>query len=145
MGLQSSTLFQLDSGSGVPFYRQIQDQILAAIATGALAAGDRLPTVRSLAVDLQVNPNTVARAYKELEIRNVLTTQQGTGTFVSRKEVSRDELERQRQLDQLMDEFLARATRQGFDVRDILRAIEERTDSDQHPASQTRHRPDNQI
>lgn len=145
MGLQNSTLFQLDSGSGVPFYRQIQDQILAAIATGALAAGDRLPTVRSLAVDLQVNPNTVARAYKELEIRNVLTTQQGTGTFVSRKEVSRDELERQRQLDQLMDEFLARATRQGFDVRDILRAIEERTDSDQHPASQTRHRPDNQI
>jgi len=142
MAQKTRTLFQLDSGSGVPFYRQIQDQILAAIATGVLGAGDRLPTVRSLAVDLQINPNTVARAYKELEIRDALTTQQGTGTFVSRKEVSRDEIERQRQLDQLMDEFLARATRQGFDVRDIQLAIEERVDSHQSQTSQTPERPD---
>jgi GntR family transcriptional regulator len=126
MAQMAQPLFQLDNSSGVPFYRQIQDQILAAVATGALAPGDRLPTVRSLAVDLLVNPNTVARAYKELEIRGVLTTQQGTGTFVSQQEISRDDVERRRQLNQLMDEFLARATRQGFDVDDILAAIAER-------------------
>lgn len=128
MAQQNSISFNLDTSSGVPFYRQIQDQILAAVATGAVGPGDRLPTVRSLAVDLLVNPNTVARAYKELEIRGVLTTQQGTGTFISRQEVSRDDVERRRQLNQLMDEFLARATRQGFDVEDILQAIAERRD-----------------
>lgn len=127
MGQTNRHPFQLDSGSGVPFYRQIQDQILAAVATGALGPGDRLPTVRSLAVDLSVNPNTVARAYKELEIRGVLNTQQGTGTFVSQQEVSRDEVEQRRQLNQLMDEFLARATRQGFDVDDLMAAIQERS------------------
>jgi len=129
MGQTTSTPFQLDPGSGVPFYRQIQDQILAAVATGSLQPGDRLPTVRSLAVDLSINPNTVARAYKELEIRGVLSTQQGTGTFISHQEVSRDEVESRRQLDQLMDEFLARATRQGFDVNDLLNAIRERSDT----------------
>jgi GntR family transcriptional regulator len=128
MGLSPSPPFQLDPSSGVPFYRQIQDQILAAVATGTLGPGDRLPTVRSLAVDLLINPNTVARAYKELEIRGVLTTQQGSGTFISQQEVSRDDVERRRQLNQLMDEFLARAARHGFDVEDILAAIAERRD-----------------
>lgn len=130
MGQRNRHPFQLDSGSGVPFYRQIQDQILAAVATGALQPGDRLPTVRSLAVDLSVNPNTVARAYKELEIRGVLNTQQGTGSFISQQEVSRDEVEQRRQLNQLLDEFLARATRQGFDVDDLLAAIQERSNTE---------------
>ena len=71
--------FRLDVRSGVPVYRQIIDQILGAIAGGTLAGGDQLPTVRQLAVDLAINPNTVIRAYRELEIRGVLTTQQGTG------------------------------------------------------------------
>ncbi len=75
--------FQLDTASGVPFYRQVIDQVLAGIATGALSRGERLPTVRALAVELAVNLNTVARAYKELEIRGVLATQQGSGTFVA--------------------------------------------------------------
>ena len=69
---------QLDLHSGVPVYRQIIDQVLGGIAAGSLRAGDQLPTVRQLAVDLSVNPNTVIRAYRELEIREVLTTHQGT-------------------------------------------------------------------
>ena len=118
--------FHLDPASGVPFYRQIIDQILAAIATGALSTGDRLPTVRQLAVDLAVNFNTVARAYKELEIRGVLATHQGTGTFVAESEVRMDEVERRRQVDRLVDEFLARAARQGLTLDELRRALAER-------------------
>lgn len=119
-------LFALDPRSGVPFYRQIIDQVLAAIATGALGTGDRLPTVRQLAVDLAINLNTVARAYKELEIRGVLTTQQGSGTFVAAHQVSVDEVERRRLLNQLLDELLANAARQGLTLAEIRDALRER-------------------
>ena len=121
-----SVRFQLDTASGVPFYRQVIDQILAGIATGALRKGERLPTVRALAVDLAVNLNTVARAYKELEIRGVLTTQQGSGTFVATEEVAVGEVERQRRLAQLLDEFLARAAAQGLTLGEIRDALAER-------------------
>ena len=105
--------FGLDLQSGVPVYRQIIDQVVGGVASGVLAGGDQLPTVRQLAVDLLVNPNTVVRAYRELEIRGVLETQQGTGTFISHLKVERDELERQRQLTQLVNEFMARAVAPG--------------------------------
>ena len=75
--------FKLDPKAGVPFYRQIIDQIKFGIASGRLTIGEQLPTVRSLAVELKVNLNTVAKAYKELEIQHVLDTQQGTGTFIN--------------------------------------------------------------
>ena len=75
--------FLLDLHTGVPAYRQIIDQIRGALASGALATGDQLPTVRQLAVDLSINPNTVVRAYKELELGGLLETHQGTGTFIS--------------------------------------------------------------
>jgi GntR family transcriptional regulator len=118
--------FRLDPVSGVPFYRQIIDQILGGIATGALAAGDQLPTVRALAVELKVNLNTVAKAYKELEIRGVLSTQQGSGTFIAPMKVERDDLERRRQLVQLVDEFLARAAALGLPVDALLGELRER-------------------
>src|ERR1700674_207858 len=100
--------FRLDLHSGVPVYRQIIDQVLGGIAAGTLVAGVQLPTVRQVAVDLSINPNTVVRAYRELEIRGVLETPQGTGTFISHKKVKPDEVERPRQLDQLVDEFVSR-------------------------------------
>src|SRR5216683_8073516 len=86
--------FQLDLRSGVPVYRQIIDQVLIAVASGACAGGDQLPTVRQLAVDLSINPNTVVRAYRELEIRGILTTHQGTGTFISMAQVDPNDAER---------------------------------------------------
>src|ERR1700674_484939 len=86
---------RLDPYSGVPVYRQIIDQVTGGMAVGALRGGDQLPTVRQLAVDLSINPNTVIRAYRELEIRGMLDTQQGTGTFVSHQRVQRDDAERQ--------------------------------------------------
>jgi GntR family transcriptional regulator len=118
--------FRLDPKSGVPFYRQIIDQILAGIASASLEAGERLPTVRQLAVDLAVNPNTVVKAYKELEIRGVLATQQGTGTFVGAKEISISEVERRRRLDRVLDEFTARAGSLGLTVADLARGLAER-------------------
>jgi GntR family transcriptional regulator len=120
--------FRLDLHSGVPVYRQIIDQVMGAIATGALTGGDQLPTVRQMAVDLSINPNTVVRAYRELEIRGVLETHQGTGTFIGHKKVERDELDRRRQLDRLVSEFLARVGAAGFTVRDVLEELNDRHD-----------------
>ena len=76
-------LFRLDAASEVPFYRQIIEQVLLAVADGRLKPGTQLPTVRQLAVDLSINLNTVAKAYREMEIRGIVETQQGTGTFVA--------------------------------------------------------------
>ena len=86
--------------------------------------------MRQVAVDLSINPNTVIRAYRELEIRGVLETQQGTGTFISHKKVERNEAERQRQLSQLAGEFVARAGAAGFTVQELLRGLQDfKTDS----------------
>src|SRR5215470_10370520 len=112
--------FKLDTRSGVPVYRQIIDQVLGGIAAGSLKAGDQLPTVRQLAVDLAINPNTVVRAYRELEIREVLATQQGTGTFVTDKRPQPDELERRRRVAQLGGELLARAGAEGISLQELL-------------------------
>ncbi len=122
---------QLSLSSGVPVYRQIIDQVLFGIATGMLSGGDQLPTVRQLAVDLSINPNTVIRAYRELEIRGILTTQQGTGTFIMPAAVKPDEAERQRRLSQLVGEFASRAGAEGFTVQELIdRLIELQVDTE---------------
>jgi GntR family transcriptional regulator len=121
----SEVTFQLDLRSGVPVYRQIIDQVHAARASGAIGPGERLPTVRQLAVDLKVNPNTVVRAYRELELTGVLTTHQGTGTFLTDAKVERNEAEREQKLDQLVSDFVARAGREGFTVQDLQMRLEQ--------------------
>jgi len=115
--------FRLDPGSGVPVYRQLIDQVRGGRASGLLAVGDQLPTVRAVAVDLAINPNTVLRAYRELEIRGVIETQQGTGTFIAERAVGKDEVERERQLDQLVREFVARAGAGGFTVAELVERL----------------------
>jgi GntR family transcriptional regulator len=122
--------FRLDDASGVPVYRQIIDQVMGGMATGALRPGEQLPTVRQVAVDLAINPNTVQRAYREMEIRGVLETQQGTGTFISHQKIKRDEVERQRQLSQLVSDLVARAGAAGFTVSELLEAIHESIDTE---------------
>ena len=119
--------FRLDLHSGVPVYRQIIDQVLGGIAAGTLTAGHQLPTVRQVAVDLSINPNTVVRAYRELEIRGVLETQQGTGTFISQQKVKHDEVERQRQLAQLVGEFVSRAGAAGFTIEELQEQLHDRS------------------
>jgi GntR family transcriptional regulator len=115
--------FRLDSHSGVPVYRQLIDQVQAAIAAGVLAVGDQLPTVRQVAVDLVINPNTVSRAYREMEIRGTLDTQQGSGTFIANKKIEYSKIERERQLGQLVGEFVSRAGSAGFTVEQLIKAL----------------------
>jgi GntR family transcriptional regulator len=115
--------FALDLHSGMPVYRQLIDQVRAGVASGSLTAGDQLPTVRQLAVDLAINPNTVLRAYRELELGGMLETHQGTGTFVAKKKVETNDAERERQLTQMTGEFAARAGAAGFTVEDLLERL----------------------
>lgn len=117
--------FRLDLSTGVPVYRQLIDQVQLAIASGLLSGGDQLPTVRQVAVDLAINPNTVMRAYRELEIRGILTTQQGSGTFVTPATVPPDEAQRQAQLSRLAAECAAKAGAAGFSLRELLERLKE--------------------
>ncbi len=112
--------FALDQHTGVPLYRQLVDQVRGGVASGSLSAGDQLPTVRQLAVDLAINPNTVMRAYRELELGGLLETHQGTGTFISNKKPEKNSAERERQLNQMVGEFAARAGAAGFPLEDLI-------------------------
>ncbi len=121
--------FGLDVKSGVPFHRQIVDQIKFGIASGRLLPGEQLPTVRELAVHLQVNPNTVRKGYSELEILGILDTQQGTGTFVGRKEVDIGETEKERMLEQICSELVARGNQYGFTLEEIVAHLQRRIEN----------------
>jgi len=117
--------FRLDLESGVPVYRQIIDQVRAGVAAGLLVLGDQLPTVRQLAVDLAINPNTVVRAYRELELGGLLETHQGTGTFIAQKKPVKDRAERDRQLAQIVGDLVARAGAARFTIDDLLEQLRE--------------------
>jgi GntR family transcriptional regulator len=120
-------LVAIDTRSGVPLYRQIIDQILIAISTGQLKPGDKLPTVRHLAIDIQVNPNTVSRAYRELEIHRVVTTQRGTGTFVAAEPpAAQDQAVRRVRLEKYCDAITAETGKMGFALAELVEALQDR-------------------
>ena len=121
--------FAIDGRSGVPLYRQIIEQVKFAIARGRLGPGAQLPTVRQLAVDLSINPNTVIRAYRELEIEGVLDTHQGSGTFVGMRKPEIDALEKQRMLDQILTDLLARAFDYGLTFDDVVEGLRQRKET----------------
>ncbi|HEY7330873.1 MAG TPA: GntR family transcriptional regulator [Gemmataceae bacterium] len=117
--------FMLDSKSGVPIYRQIMDQIRHGIASSRLRPGEQLPTVRALAVELSVNPNTVIKAYSLLEQQGVLTSEQGSGTFVAQlPKAGLSPAEREAKLLSLCAEFLGQVAHYDFSAQDVLRAIQ---------------------
>ncbi len=119
--------FKLDPKSGVPYYRQIIDQIRFGISSGKLHVGEQLPTVRALAVDLKINLNTVSKAYKELEIQNIIETQQGTGTFIgSSDKISLDEREKLAKLENIVNEFSAIASSYGFTPEDLINQLKKK-------------------
>jgi GntR family transcriptional regulator len=109
----------------MPVYRQLIDQVQGGLSAGTLTGGVQLPTVRQVAVELAINPNTVLRAYRELEIRGVLDSQQGTGTFIAERKAKPDDAERDRRLEQLVGEFVARAGAGGFTVRELAQKLSE--------------------
>jgi GntR family transcriptional regulator len=124
--------FMLDPKSGAPFYRQIIDQIKYGIAAGNLKTGEQLPTVRALAVALKVNLNTVAKAYKELEIQNVLATQQGTGTFISEIKIQISDKEKDNKLKEICNEFSAIAFSYGFSLMDLVNQLLKQQSDEYH-------------
>ena len=115
--------FLLDYSSGIPIYRQIIDQIRFGIASGQLKLGEQLPTVRALAVELKVNLNTVSKAYKELEIKNILETQQGTGTFISKTDHVVPEKEREDKLEEICTQFSSVVLSYGFSLNEVIREL----------------------
>ncbi len=125
--------FSLSNSSGVPYYRQIVNKVTYGVANGMLKPGERLPTVRQLAVDLQVNLNTIVKAYSELELRGVVNTQQGTGTFVSETNDTIDPGEKEKGLKRLCFSFLDEVTAMGISTDDIFltlnKIVKERSNS----------------
>ncbi len=119
--------FSLDPKSGTPFYRQIMDQIRHGIATGQLKTGEQLPTVRALAVQLSVNPNTISKVYRELEIQEILQTQQGTGTFIGARSVRISPRERKSKLREICQEFTTIASSYGFTAEDLIEQLRAQT------------------
>ncbi len=120
-----SVQFSLDTSSGIPFYKQIIHQVEMGIADGRLQVGMKLPTVRSLAVDLRINPNTVARAYNEMEIRNLVETQQGSGTFVKSQKNSIDQIKREKILSEITRSYISHASSYGFTLEEIAAHIQD--------------------
>ena len=115
--------FSLDAASGVPFYRQIIQQIEHAIVARRLEPGDRLPTIRSLAIELKINPNTIAKAYSELEIRGLVVTQVGSGTYVSDRKPVMEELERSNKLTERTARFVREMQALGADRAQMIELV----------------------
>lgn len=116
-------LRQIDPRSPVPLYAQIADRIRVAIATGALAPGAALPSVRQLAAQLRVNPATVVQAYRELEEASVVESRQGAGTYVRELPEPRRQAERQREARRLVRRLLTDAAARGITRDDLEQAL----------------------
>ncbi len=117
-------MFAIDGNDPTPLYAQLERAIRVAIATGRLKLGDKLPTVRQLAVDLKINANTVAKVYGELERAGVLETRRGVGTFI-RQDGARGPSppDRERRLVELADRFLAGAATLGFSADEAINFV----------------------
>jgi GntR family transcriptional regulator len=120
-------MFPIDDTDPTPLYAQLERAIRVAIATDRLRPGDKLPTVRQLAVDLRINANTVAKVYGELERAGVLETQRGVGTFVREVGSQAASLsDRERQLMALADRFLTGAATLGFSAQEAIALLKTR-------------------
>jgi len=121
---EQSVSFTLDNANGSPIYRQIIQQIEYAILSGRMRPGDRLPTIRSLAVELKTNPNTIAKAYGELEIRGILATQVGSGTYISDKKPVVEDDSLNRKIREVLTRFAQEMRDLGVEKRELVRLVE---------------------
>ena len=125
-GKTDMAIVSIDSRDRTPIYAQLERALRAAVATGRLQAGDQLPTVRQLAVDLSVNANTVARVYAELERAGVIETRRGVGSFVCGTAArAHPPREHDRRLRAFVTRLLADADAAGFTLEDVIQALEE--------------------
>jgi len=118
--------FRIDPTSRLPIYRQIVHQVRQGIARGQLHPAQQLPSVRELSRQLVVNPNTVARAFSELEREGLLHTRQGLGVFVAELKVELTRKVRRERLLELIDPLLTEAVCLGFTAEEVLEAVSER-------------------
>lgn len=118
-GLAERLALYLDKGSENPLYRQIADRVWEEVVSGTLETGERLPTVRQLAIDLGVHPGTVARAYEELEHLGILVKRPG-GTFIALSSRDTSLLERRAQLERLCRDLIDRASTFGFSATELI-------------------------
>jgi len=125
--------FHISTGSDAPIFRQLVDQVRKAVATGTLVEGDQLPSVRTLAEQVVVNPNTVARAYTELVREGVVEAQRGKGLFVAKKMQIFSAEERHRRLEQAIETFLSEAVFLDFGQKETLKRIEQKWNDLKHP------------
>ena len=116
----------INMADGLPIYRQIVNQIKYLIASGLLQAGEELPPIRTLALQLRVTPNTVVKAYGELEMSGVVHKRRGAGTYVSEVRQQMARRERQRIIGQRIDALLAEAHQLNFTAEDILQMVRDR-------------------
>lgn len=116
---------QLDPGRDVPLYRQIVDHVWLEVIEDRLSPGQRLPTVRQLAIQLGVHLDTVSRAYRELEMLGVVHTRRGEGTFVGLKASQQAEIERQRRLEALCRRAVEEAEGIGCTISDVVELLTE--------------------
>src|SRR6188768_1298487 len=117
---------RISTADGLPIYQQIVNQVKYLVASGRLAAGNELPPIRALAEQLVVNPNTVARAYRELEAAGIVEKRRTAGTYVSDQGSPLARKERLRILTERIDALLAEASQMKVPVADVLKLIEER-------------------
>src|SRR5438309_5873575 len=136
MGLRQVGSLQLhiSANDGVPIYLQIVNQVKYLVASGRLAPGEELPPIRTLAEQLVVNPNTVARAYRELEVAGIVTKRRTAGTYVSEAGSPLARQERLRILTERVDALLAEARQMDIDTEEVIALIRER-DAELQPLS----------
>ena len=118
--------FRCETAGRLPIYRQLIEQIREGVATGKLEPGERLPSVRQLSRELVVNPNTIARAYTELEREGVIHARQGLGVFVAEVQSELTARSRKRRLAEALDRFLTEAVHLNFTAEEVLAAVEDR-------------------
>ncbi len=113
----------LDPSGDEPLHRQIADRVWLEVVTGTLETGERLPTVRQLAIDLALHPNTVAHAYEELETLGILVTRAGEGTYVGLSAPERDALERRAQLERLCGDVADQCRALGLSLDEVVETL----------------------
>jgi GntR family transcriptional regulator len=123
VSLKGAINFSLDPGNGAPIYRQIIQQIEYAILSGRMQPGDRLPTIRTLAVKLKTNPNTIAKAYGELEIRGILATQVGSGTYIADNQQVIEDDSLNRKINEVIGRFIHDMKDLGVEKRELSALI----------------------
>ena len=131
--------FRIASGSVVPIYKQLVDQVRWAVVTGALGIGEPLPSVRVVAEQLVVNPNTVAKAYAELASEGVIESRAGKGSFVAARRQVFSKTERSRRLEEALNAFVNEAAYLGFAPDDIRTILERRLAQLPKPPKGDRH------